>query len=94
MSHGRARRPSGYARMLDSTTIRRRTKMARYVPRRSGTSKTAVSSVIEFSHTSGAFRAALIRSAELSKRSGSPLAKNASPSRMASRLSALGSLGG
>lgn len=68
--------------------------MARYVPRRSGTSKTAVSLVIEFSHTSGAFRAALIRSAELSKRPSSPLAKNASPSRMASRLSALGSLGG
>ena len=69
-------------------------KMARYVPRRSGTSKTTVSSVVEFSHTSGAFRAASIRSAPLTKRPDSPVAKNASASRMAWRVTGLGSLEG
>lgn len=46
--------------------------MARYVPRQSDTSETAASSVIEFSHISGAFRAASIRSAALSKPPESP----------------------
>ena len=52
--------------------------MARYVPRQSDTSETIASSVVEFSHISGAFRAASIRSVALSKRPGFPLAKNAS----------------
>lgn len=53
-----------------------------------------VSLGIELSHTSGAFRAALIRSAPLSKRPDFPVARNASPSRIASRVSGLGSLVG
>ena len=57
--------------------------MARYEPRQSDTSKTIVSSVIEFSHTSGAFRAASIRSAALSKRPGFPVSIYTLPSRMA-----------
>lgn len=68
--------------------------MARYVPRQSDTSEAIASSVFEFSHTLGAFRAALIRSAPLSKRPDSPIAKNASPSRMATSVSGLGSLEG
>ena len=68
--------------------------MARYVPRRSDTSEAIASSVFEFSHALGAFRAALIRSAPLSKRPDSPIAKNASPSRMATSVSGLGSLEG
>ena len=68
-----------------------RTKMARYVPRQPDISEAITSSVIEFSHTSGPFRAASIRSAALSKRPGFPLAKNASLSWIASRLSVLGS---
>ena len=71
-----------------------RTKMARYVPRQSDTSEAIASSVFEFSHALGAFRAALIRSAPLSKRPDSPIAKNASPSRMATIVSGLGSLEG
>ena len=68
-----------------------RIKTARYAPRQTDTSETIASSVIEFSHTSGAFRAASIKSTALSKRPGFPLAKNASLSWIASRLSALGS---
>lgn len=65
--------------------------MARYVPRQSDDSETIATSVIEFTHTSGAFRAASIRSAALSKRPGFLLAKNASLSWIVSRLSVLGS---
>lgn len=67
-----------------------RINMARYVPSQSDTSETIASSVIESSHTSGAFRAASIRSAALSKRPGFPSPINALPSRIASRLSVLG----
>ena len=69
-------------------------KMARYVPRRSGTYEAIALSVVESSHISGAFRAASIRSAPLTKRPDSPVAKNASASRMAWRVTGLGSLEG
>ena len=58
-------------------------KMARYVPRQSDTSETIVSSVIEFTHTSGAFRAASIRSAALSKQPSFPVSIYTLPSRIA-----------
>lgn len=77
--------------LIFSRTSGIRIIMARYVPRQSDPSETIACSVIEFSHASGAFRAASIRSAALMKRPGFPLAKNASLSWIAPRLSVLGS---